>query len=283
MLHTRFYPKCLSALAIVTLIVAGAAEVTAGGETTEYPRLLRDKGSALVTVKFVLKVKMGGMMAGMGEQESENEITGVMINPKGLVLCSNTQLGGFAAMLSRMMGPMGADMTATPTDLKVLIGDDAEGRDAQLLARDSELDLAWVKLDDPGDKPFSHLDFTKGVKPEIGQRVISLKRMGKYFARTVVVAGGWITGVTSKPRDLFVASTDIAMSHGVPVFTVDGRIVGFTVTQAPDEGDVGANPMAMLGRMSNMQEMMTGFILPADELAKATRRALKSNESSETD
>lgn len=283
MLRARSYPKCAFALAVLTMIVAGATEVAAAGETTEYRRLLNDKGPALVTVKFVLKVKMGGMMAGMGDQESENEITGVMINPKGLVLCSNTQFGGFAAVLSRMMGSMAGNITATPTDLKVLIGDDAEGRDAELLARDSELDLVWVKLKEPGDKPFSHVDFTKGVKPEIGQRVIAIRRMGKYFARTVVVAGGWITGVTSKPRDLFVPSTDIAMAHGVPVFTADGRIVGLTVMQMPDEGDVGGNPMALLGRMSNMQEMMTGFILPADEVAKATRRALDSDKSPETE
>ena len=46
-------------------------------------------------------------MGGMGDQESDSEVTGVMIDPKGLVLCSNTQLGGFTGIMKQFMGPMG--------------------------------------------------------------------------------------------------------------------------------------------------------------------------------
>lgn len=263
---------------LIAVTVAGSGRVATAGETEDYRKLLRDKSSALVTIKFVLKIKMGGMMAGMGDQESENEISGVMIEPKGLVLCSNTKLGGFTAVMSRMMGSMGGNISATPTDLKVLIGDDVEGREAKLLARDSELDLAWVKLKAPGDKPFDYVDFAKGVKPDIGQRIVATRRLGKYFARTAVVAEGRITGITKKPRDLYVPSMDIALAHGLPVYMPDGRVVGFTVMQMPDSEDGAANPMALLSNLSSMQDMMSGLILPAADIAKATRRALESSE-----
>lgn len=268
--------------AIVALLAATASPSAQAAESDEYQKFLNKKSPAVVRVKFVLKVKMGGMMAGMGDQESENEINGVMIDPKGLVLCSNSQLGGFVSMISRMMGPAGAGISATPTDFKILLGDDVEGREAELLARDTELDLAWVKIKEPGDKPFEHVDFSKGAKPEIGERVVAVRRMGKYFARSAVVIEGHIGGVTAKPRDLYVPSGEIAMAFGLPIYLRDGKVIGVTILQMPEEEDVEPDPMAMFGRLSNMQEMMSGVILPAADVAKATRRARASADTEST-
>lgn len=266
---------------VLPVFVVAALFATAGAARAEeavYRRLLKEKGPAVVTVKFVLKVSMGGMMGGMGDQESENEISGVVIDPKGLVLCSNTQLGGFTAMVSRMMGRFGGEMSATPTDLKVLVGDDTEGREAELVARDTELDLAWVRIKEPGDSPLAHISLSGGAKGEIGQRLFALKRMGKYFGRSTVVVDGAVGGATSKPRELYVPSEMLTGALGLPVFNVEGTVVGVVVMQQPDAEDSEANPMAMLGNMMNMQEMMAGLILPAAEVEKATRRAMETAE-----
>lgn len=265
-------------LAVGVVTVALATSAAPCGESAEYQKLLSDKSDALVTVRFVLKLKMGGMMAAMGDQESENEITGVMIDPQGVVLCSNTQLGGFTAMMSRFMGSMGGNISATPTDLRVLVGDDTEGVEAKLIARDSELDLAWVRIKDPGGKTYRHVDLTAAAKPEIGQRIVVIRRLGKHYARSAVITEGHIGGITTKPRDLYIPSIEVAMAYGMPVYFPDGRLLGVLVMQLPEVEDVAPNPMAMLSQMGNMQEMMAGFILPAAEVAKATRRAMESAE-----
>ncbi len=254
--------------------------VVAPAETDMYKSLLERRAPVLVTVKFVLKTSMGGMMGGMGDQESESEVTGVMIDPKGLVLCSDTQLGGFMRMLARMMPMMGGNVNATPTDIKVLVGDDAEGREAELVARDSELDLAWIRIKDAGDAKFDYLDLTKGASVSVGQRVVAVRRMGKYFGRAATVIEGRIAGTTKKPRDLYVPSIEFSMAQGLPIYTEGGKLVGFTITQTPDADDSGGgfNPLAMMSQMSNMQEMMAGLILPAASAAKATKRALASAE-----
>jgi S1-C subfamily serine protease len=265
----------LARVVAVALTVSLATSLAAA-DKADYQKFLKDKEAPLVTVKYVLKVKMGGMMGGMGDQESDSEITGVLISEKGLVLCSNTQLGGFTSLMRRFMGRMGGEMTATPTDLKVLVGDDTEGKEAELVARDSDLDLAWVKIKDPGDTKYPFVDFSKGRKPEIGERIMLVHKMGKYFARTAVVGEGRIGGETAKPRDLFVPSGIEAGGLGLPIYAADGQVLGVTVIQAPDEEDAEANPMAMLSRMSDLQSMMAGLILPAAEVAKATTRALES-------
>lgn len=249
--------------------------VAAPAGPADIPGLARQKGPALVTLKFVLKVS--GPMAD-GDEESDTEITGVMIDPKGVVLCSNTQLAGFVGMIKKMMGPMGSQINATPTDLKVLVGDDTEGKEAELVARDTELDIAWVRIKDPGDKPFDHIDLTRSAKPEVGQPIAIVRRMGKFFNRVAVVTESRIGGTTSKPRTLYIPSSTMGITLGLPVFSASGELLGVMVSQTPDSDESDFNPLAMLNMLSDMQDSMTGLILPATEVAKATTRALENAE-----
>jgi S1-C subfamily serine protease len=223
----------------------------------EYKKLIDGTGPAVVTVKFVLKIEGNDM----GRGENETEISGIVIDPTGVILCSNVQTGGLVAMMGG-----GA---ANPTDMKVLIGDDTEGKKARLLTRDSELDLAWVKLDEPPTSPLKFVDLSKGVAPTVGQRLLSLGRMGKYFDRVPVVGDGRIIGETNKPRHLFIPDNSLASGRGdlgAPVFTTDGTVVGIIIVQFPEEGAEGggAGPRDA-GAM----------VLPAAEVAKATKRAME--------
>jgi S1-C subfamily serine protease len=272
---------------MVTLAAAllSAPASACAGDESEYQTWLEQKSPALVTVKFVLKIKMGGMMGGMGDQETDSEITGIMIDPKGLVLCSNTQFGGLFGMIGRFMGPMAGNISANPTDIKVLVGDDTEGLEAKLLARDTELDLAWVQIEEPGDAKFAFCDMARNATPQIGQRFFGVRRMGKFFDRVAAVVEGRVGGITAKPRDLYVPTTSIAAMSGLPIFATDGAVLGVTVAQMPDAEDEPADPMGMLGSMlGGMQgamEGMGGLILPAAEVVKATKRALETAEAEE--
>jgi len=236
-------------------------------------KILADKAPLLVTVKFVLKMKMGNF----GDQETETEVTGTMISPEGLVLCSNTSLGGFMGIISRFAGQ---DFSAQPTDLKVLVGDDNQGVEAEFIARDTELDLAWIRIKKP-DKKYTCLDLTKAARPAIGDPILCVHRMDKYFDRTAVVSEGRIGGITKKPRELFVPTAGSAADMGVPVYTPAGELIGLTIIQTPDT-DEAANPMSMISRMSGLKDM-GNLILPAAEIAKATKRALETAKTTPAD
>ena len=264
-LSQRFTAAVLAAmLAAVASVPAQAAERTA-----EYEAMLSEKAPTLVTIKFLLKIK-GGFM---GEQESESEATGIMIDPNGLVLCSNTLLGGFSSLFSRFGG---GRMSVTPTDIKVLVGDDTEGVEAELLARDTELDLAWIQIKEPSDKGYAHVDFTQSAKPKIGQRALCVKRMGKYFDHVPAVGEGHIAGLAIKPRDLYVPSTNLGGAIGLPVYTAKGQVIGVLVTQMPDPEEMEMNPTAMFGNPLSFRDMFAGLILPAEQIVKATKRARES-------
>ena len=264
--------RILIGFALVTALLQSGAPAAQAGDATAFQKILKERSDALVTVKLMLDLK-GGFVGPSG-QKVEQEATAVIIDSSGLVLASSTELGGMPPALQRMMSQMGAEMSITPSDIKVLIGDDTEGLEAEIIARDSELDLAWVKIKEPGEKTFTALDLSKSTDPKLGQRLIAVRRMEKYFDRTPVVQQVRVAGITTKPRRMFLPSEGIGEGFCVPVYTTDGVLVGLTALQIPDLDLSAGNPMAAASQMSNLQSMAGGFILPAVEIVKATERAL---------
>jgi hypothetical protein len=236
----------------------GVAPPVLADEQPRYEELVAAKAPAFVTVKFVLKTQ-----SRFGSRENEAEASGIMIDSQGLVLCSNAAIGG------QRFG------TATPTGIKVLIGKDTEGLDATFLARDSELDLAWVRIKEPGETPFACLDLSEAATPRLGRPLLAFRRMSKYFDRAILVSTGILAGKTEKPRDLLVPSGGLDLQPGLPVFTPDGLVVGIVVIQMPGEEEMEGNFRSFrgLGR-----DMMGGLILPAAEVLKATNRAKQAAE-----
>ncbi len=236
-----------------------AASARHDSDETTYKMIMDNAGPALVTVKFVLKMDSG---AGMGDQEMET--TGLLIDSKGLVVCSNLQMGGFYTMMSRGGPPV------TPSDVKVLIGDDTEGKKATVVTRDTDLDLAWIRLDEPSTTELKHVDLDKGSAADAGARIFMLQRMAKFFDRALQISEGKVSGITEKPRKLLSPSGGMISARsdlGMPVFNSAGAVVGLVVLQIPDQesmegdqtGDLGGGPM----------------ILSAADVAKATKRALE--------
>jgi S1-C subfamily serine protease len=240
------------AAALVTLL-AILSPTAAAQQAEDFQKLLAEKAPAIVTVKFVLKMK-----GRWGETEDEREVSAAMIEPDGLVLCSNSMLGGFGRW-GRTEGT-----TITPTDIKVLIGDDTEGRDAKLIARDSELDLTWIRIEDPGDGGFAFVDLSASNTPSIGEELYSIMRLGKYFDRVPVVREGRLGGITRKPRALYIPTSGGA-SVGLPVFNSKGAVVGVAIMQQPDPEETEGGGAGWYGP--------SRVILPAADAFKATKRA----------
>lgn len=219
---------------------------------------LSDKvGPALVSIKFVMKVE------GMGDDNGrESETNGVMIEPTGLILVSNAKIGGMASRMG---------MTANPTDIKVMQGDDAEGLKARVVARDTELDLAWIQVDDEKAKrkTFPAIDINANAVPSIGEKIMIVDRMGKFFDHAVVVEEARVGGVTKKPRNLIIpsgmADRRAFSALGMPMFTESGKVVGVTIIQLPGKEDMEGG-----GDMGEGNAAIA--ILPASEVVKATAR-----------
>ncbi len=263
---------------VAALAVGLVLPRTVGAQSPDaaaFQRLLADRGPAVVTIKFVLKISVPGGDESEN-QEVDTEVSGVLIDPKGVVVCSNALMGAFTSVINRFAEEFTGQINATPTDLKVLIGDDTEGKEAELIARDSELDLAWIRIKEPGDKPLPHIDLSGGAKPSLGQPLLAVRRMSKHFARTAVVASGHVGGITSKPRDFYIPTGDVRTAVGLPVFTADGRPVGVVILEVPDPESMEFSFATIVNTLRDLDQLFAGVILPAEEVMKATKRALES-------
>lgn len=252
-------------LAAAFALAALCASVPAQGASPKaYAAALETRAPAIVTIKFTLRVA-GGQF---GEEEQEGETTGVLISDDGLALCSSTQIGGFAS-LYRAMG-MQADFTVTPDKVRVLIGDDVEGVDATVVARDSELDLAWVRIAEPRAEGYPFVDVERaGPAAPPGSELLAIGRLPEFYGRAHVVVDGVVAGETTKPRRYLVPSQSLGAEAGVPVFSGDdAAFVGMLVLVTPEAEDLGAAP-----DMDRVREMIGIFVLPASEVAAATARA----------
>lgn len=247
-------------LASFAVFAVCAATFVRAGTDPVFAKLTEAKSPAIVTIKFVLKISMGG-----SDEERETEIAGVMIDPEGMVMASNLQLGGVSEAMRSFMS---AGMSMTPKDIKVLVGEDTEGVEAKLVARDSELDLAWVQITAKPDKPYAAIDFSAGSKATQGQTLYSLERLGKFFDRTPTVNSFQVGAIVSKPRKLFVPSQRIGSGLGTPIFSDDMSVVGVTVLQLPSKEELEAE-QGMMGASRGVGEV----ILPSVDVASAIKKA----------
>lgn len=265
----------LTALAACCLFAVAATLPAAEPDAAQLEQVRTTAGQALVTLKCVISLKIGGRGAG-GDQEMETELPGLMIDPAGLVLCSNTQLGGIGSMVSRIFGGSipGFSMSSDVVDVKVLVGTDEEELPGKVLARDADLDLAWVQIE-AGDRKFPTITWASDPQLGLGARLVGVRQMGKHFDRLSVIGLFTVVGETEKPRTLWITQEPLSSFLGLPLLTVDGQAVGVAVVQAPEAeaGGSMSNPFAMLGSLSSMQEGLQGLILPAAEIEKATARA----------
>lgn len=244
---------CASSTALTSL---AATSVAIADEADSFKKLIAEKAPAIVSIKFILKG---------GEQDEEGETTGFVIDgAKGLVLTSNNAFGG---MMARYGGP-----AATPSDIKIMIGEDTNGVDATFVARDSELGLAWVKLKEAPTTPIAAIDLSKGAKATLGEDIYTVSLMGKFFDRVPAIAEGHVGAVTKKPRELYIPSIGLAGSEqAMPIFNGKGEVVGVSTIILPDQEEM-MNPSGM---RSIMRGITGGMILPAADALEATTRALE--------
>ncbi len=259
--------RTVRVLVLACLLGAGLAMVpnatlaTAGEEPSNgYQALMAEKAPAIVTIKYILKSE-GGMMGRGGDQEME--IHGVMIEGGGLVLVSATDLLGIGARFGQ---------PGKPTEMKVLVGEDTQGVETKFLARDSELDLAWLQIEKAPEKPYAFVDLSVSTTPAVGESIFALHRLGKFYDRAIHVVEGKLGGVTKKPRHILLGSLGMFGSFGIPVFDKAGKSVGVTSLILPEADEMeGMGGGGMFGGMGDA--MTTPMILPAADVLAATKRA----------
>ena len=214
---------CLTAaLCLVRPIYADEA-------ATQLQSLVDKVAPDIVTVKVVMKTatNFGGQSQ---NQESKMDLPGVVVDKDGIIMISNMVFSPsrYMSMLGRGGGDAG-DFKVTPTDFKVLFDQDDKEYTAFLAATDTKLDLAFIKIENLGDKKLTPVDFGSTAQASIGQQVVSVNRLHKGYDNAPYFETTRISGLVSKPRKAYLLDGGPS-GLGLPIFALTGEPLGVLTT-----------------------------------------------------
>ena len=160
---------------VVTALVLGVGSPCAAAAESPYVTLPASYGDAVVTVRYVIEVNMPGV-----SQEVDREVSCLMIDPSGLVLCSNAEMGGYFSVMARLIGRSAEHVSSVPRDIRVEVPGQSRSWEARFISRDSDRDLAWLLLEDvPKTTELKHIDFGRATVPVPGRRNLRAQALGQ--------------------------------------------------------------------------------------------------------
>jgi hypothetical protein len=100
----------------------------------------------------------------------------------------------------------------------------------QVVLRDTDLDLIFIRPTEPPAKPMPVVNFAKPGTLQLLDEVVVLNRLSAAGNRTPAVSLGRIESVLMKPRTFYVlGQTTWGYSLGAPVFALDGKVAGLVL------------------------------------------------------
>lgn len=240
-----------SKVAIVALglsLLPGMARADAVAECGR--KVVESWQHSMVSLEVVCKIRVS-----MGGQEETNEekmeASGTIIDDSGLIVSTLTSVDP-ASVVAEIMEGIGEedgpkpDIKAEITSVKIILPD---GKDipGQLVLRDKDLDLAFIRPLKTPDKPLTPVRLTDAATPKILDIIFLLYRLDVDGNKLVAAKADRIESILPKPRLQYIPLN--GTQPGNPVFTEDGKLVGvLALRRAPKVAgmSLGASADAML-------------------------------------
>jgi len=264
-------------LAIFSLLMAPAGAQT---DLSGADRVVTNAGPSIVTIKTILKTEttFGGESQA---QESRLILQGAIVSPDGLIMISNLAFSPYRAMALAGMGdePGSApQIKTTPTSMKVIIGNEDAEYDAFLAATDTNLDLAFIKIEKLGDRTLPFIDFGASTSAITGQTVVQICRLGREYDYTPYYQSATVNGEIKKPRAAWMLQGSVS-TLGLPVFAITGQVIGVLTVVTSGAKEQGAAESFGLGMFMRMISGGGGgapnatFVIPATVIKGVVEQA----------
>jgi S1-C subfamily serine protease len=262
-MHVFIMPRIMNRKLYLTLagfaLLAGAVRAD---DIADKGLAIFDKNQhAVVTVQIVVKVSYSASGRTSPPQEAKEEATGTVIDPSGLTVLSLS-----ACDPAELSGRLSADykIETEINDVKILLDDSTE-LPAEIVLRDKDLDLAFVRPKAKPSSPMPAVDLSKSSPAGMLEQLVTLNRLSSAASRAHSVSLERISAVIRKPRTIYIPDSMMTSTTlGSPAFSLNGNLVGLFVMRAVGSGGGG-------GR--NIRENLTTIILPAEDILKAAKQA----------
>jgi len=224
--------------------------------------VFKNNQHAVVTVQAVLKTTYSGNGRSSNPREVKQDLTGTVIDPSGLTVMALSSVD--PAELYKRMSDEFKTVDTQINDLKLLLDDGTEVP-AEIVLRDRDLDLAFIRPKTKPTTPMAAVDLSKSSSVEMLEPVITLNRLNRAAGRSYSASVERIDAVIQKPRTFYIPdTTQSTTSLGSPAFALNGNIIGIFVMRAVTGGDSSGG---------NMRENMTAILIPAEDVLKGAKQA----------
>lgn len=223
-----------------------------------YRTLTAKHAAAVVTVKFVMAVTTSGK-----EERIEDRTQALLVSPDGLLLVPDRAVS--VDFKQFMASGKGSAPVAKSSEFRVRLADSEDWLPADLVTRDTQLGLAWLRLRN-APAGLSYVNLDDSVLAEPGMTFFSLLRTSDEWGGVPVFHPGFIMGETRTPKSLLLVD-------GMPgvAFSAEGQPMGYV------DIDLG-RMMRSRGAASGMGMDMADAVLqmtPISKVAAATHLAEK--------
>jgi len=249
LLGERMYPMRIRLLTVLMSVALASTAAWADDVSGQGRKLFDQYKDAVVGVHVVLSMQMGGE-----ENEDENWLHATVVDPSGVAVASLTQVD--PAAFYQMISDGDEAPTSKVVSLKMILTDGTE-IPAEVVLRDNDLDLAYLRPIAAPEAPMSYVDVKSGAKPEILDQVAVMVKLGEVSRRAHSVFIDRVEGVVEKPRPYYIVGEHRAQSIvSSPVFSLDGKLVG-----------VGAIRAIKSENGPQMGESLLIIVVPTDDIA----------------
>jgi S1-C subfamily serine protease len=250
--------KKISIVALVIGFSLAVSPARADDVSEKGREVFKRNQKAVVSVQIVLKATASGKSS-----ESKREITGTVVDASGLTVLSLSDCDP-AELYQMMMNDSNSQVETEITDIKILQDDGGE-IPAEVVLRDRDLDLAFIR---PKAKPANAMpavDLTQRAQADVLEQLVAINRLNRAAGRAYSASIERVSAVIKSPRRFYIPDTTAtATGLGAPAFSLDGKIVGFFV-------------MRTIRGQSNsprdFRQNLTGIIISADDVLKTAKQA----------
>lgn len=193
----------------------------------------------VVTVRVVVGMSYGGT-----ERESEQEANATVISADGLAVMA---LSGIDPMqIAAGYRQEMEEMTSRVVSLHIILADGTE-KEAEVVLRDKEQDIAFIRLKENPDAPLPYVTFDAPGHPKVLDEVVCILQYGRLARRSHAAFIDRIEMVVEKPR-LFYAIGEYRSRQLVcsPTFTLAGEFVGIGVMRLANSSNDDMNDMMVI-------------------------------------
>ena len=191
---TRLFLALFLALAVSGPISAEPADPVRGAAK----QLVEARADASLVLTVTRKMQRG---------DKTFEIHAIPVNGEGLLVTSlkaieNNRLAGVAG-LAAMMNQAGQAQDSGELTRVAWIRPDATEAEGELVLKDENLDLAFVRIRKDGDAALPPAPAAVGKAPGLLQEVISIHRLSAEFQREAALSMGRVSSLIQTPAELF--------------------------------------------------------------------------------